>query len=486
MASTSFLGTIETRVVGIQYYDVGMGSNDEVFFEREPSNEFDANAIEVRNHHGEILGHLPREDSLFLAPLIDGGKIFLKGRLAGEPEFDRVPLRMEVQATDKGKDILHPRCRDNPYALIHEFLAQVFRSERHGAETLKTLQHELKRLLTVDLPPEARLLHRLLEGRAYELEAKAQIGYGGALRKGLSAVSLGTAQSWEGLCVFPLIAARENGGFNGLILSEALAQDLAEVTEICESGHVPELKVVNRSGKPLLLLAGDLLRGAKQDRIVNTSLLIFPQTEQTIPVSCVEQGRWSYSDRRFRAAGRAPGRVRKSAMRGVRENLRRGHGFRSDQAEVWREVSMCLDDMRRIEQFSAPSESISDGIEATRERAEAASRAIPCPDGAVGMIAYLGGEFAGIEFFADNALATKVWENLVQSLAFDALGIGAESEDVQPSRPRRKLQLVQNARTEAVKSVGAGFDITVLGDSFEGAGLIHEEQLLHLSIFSQQ
>jgi hypothetical protein len=63
--------------------------------------------------------------------------------------------------------------------------------------------------------------------------------------------------------------------------------------EVSRGGSVPELKVVNKSDRMLLILDGEGLVGAKQNRIVNTTILIAGNTTTVIPVSCVEQGRWS-------------------------------------------------------------------------------------------------------------------------------------------------------------------------------------------------
>ena len=92
------------------------------------------------------------------------------------------------------------------------------------------------------------------------------------------------------LAVIPLLAA--NPDDLGLLTLEE-AGDRVLVTEVSEAGSVPFLKVANGADRPLLLLDGEELIGAKQNRILNTTVLVAPHTEVTIPVSCVEQGRWA-------------------------------------------------------------------------------------------------------------------------------------------------------------------------------------------------
>ena len=79
-------------------------------------------------------------------------------------------------------------------------------------------------------------------------------------------------------------------------------EDRARVTEVSEAGSVPFLTVANGADRPLLLLDGEELIGAKQNRILNTTVLVAARTEATIPVSCVEQGRWGYHGRQFAPA----------------------------------------------------------------------------------------------------------------------------------------------------------------------------------------
>jgi ARG and Rhodanese-Phosphatase-superfamily-associated Protein domain len=75
-----------------------------------------------------------------------------------------------------------------------------------------------------------------------------------------------------------------------------------KVTEINDGGHVPELTVLNGLDADVLILDGEELVGAKQNRIVNTTLIIGRMREVVIPVSCVEQGRWHYRTKAFKSS----------------------------------------------------------------------------------------------------------------------------------------------------------------------------------------
>ncbi|MHC4673381.1 MAG: ARPP-1 family domain-containing protein [Planctomycetota bacterium] len=77
-------------------------------------------------------------------------------------------------------------------------------------------------------------------------------------------------------------------GLEYLTLDEALETGEFEVTEIDGEGDVPKLTVKNRLGKMVFLMAGEELIGAKQNRILDVSLMVDANKEVKIPVSCVE------------------------------------------------------------------------------------------------------------------------------------------------------------------------------------------------------
>ena len=79
-----------------------------------------------------------------------------------------------------------------------------------------------------------------------------------------------------------------------------------QISEIGEAGSVPELTLTSTADRPVLLLDGEELIGAKQNRILNTSVLVAAGATLTLPVSCVEHGRWRYARRDFAPGGETP------------------------------------------------------------------------------------------------------------------------------------------------------------------------------------
>ena len=91
------------------------------------------------------------------------------------------------------------------------------------------------------------------------------------------------------LDVFPLLG--DAGGPDADLLEEGLAQGLTSVEEVSEQGSVNQLRVSHRGQRPLLLIDGEQVLGAKQNRVFNASFLVPPNGVAVVPVSCVERGR---------------------------------------------------------------------------------------------------------------------------------------------------------------------------------------------------
>lgn len=151
----------------------------------------------------------------------------------------------------------------------------------------------------------------------------------------LGNVKLGGKQNHLNMTLFPLLAS-DAGEPDYMILEEALGQRAVDVTEVSHGGSVPDLKLINKSPKKLLVVDGEELVGAKQNRIVNATFLIAGQAEITIPVTWVEQGRWSYRSQNFASGKKVmSANLRLKNQRAVAINLKEGIGYRSDQGMIW-------------------------------------------------------------------------------------------------------------------------------------------------------
>lgn len=119
-----------------------------------------------------------------------------------------------------------------------------------------------------------------------------------------------------------------------------MEEKLIQITEVNREGSFPELKLKNLGKKSVLIVEGEELAGAKQNRIVNSSFLIARKTEVVIPVSCVEPGRWRYKSEAFESGKKMMhASLRKAHQEDVKFSLEQGRGYESDQGRIWRKLS---------------------------------------------------------------------------------------------------------------------------------------------------
>ncbi len=179
----------------------------------------------------------------------------------------------------------------------------------------------------------------------------------------------------RGIAVVPLFPRRDPGAAY-TTLEPALRRGL-RITETSAAGSVPELVVTNPLAEWVLLYDGEELVGAKQNRILNLTVLVAAESVTPIPVSCVEAGRWNRRSQAFAAARHMAGpqlRLRKARALGA-DALARGRG----QHEVWQAVAEQADRRERRLADRRPCRH----VRPARAGARRAARGLPGPAGAV-------------------------------------------------------------------------------------------------------
>ena len=196
----------------------------------------------------------------------------------------------------------------------------------------------------------------------------------------LSAVTIGEPVVHENLAMFPLLGGKP-GEPPYHTLREALDAGTVEVTEVSEGGSVPRLALANRGDKPVLVVDGEELVGAKQNRVLNITILAPAGKTTVLPVSCVEQGRWGYRSRTFEDHGRVLFHKARAAKAAHVSECRECRGSSdSDQGEVWSHIA---DKMATMSVRSA-SHAMEDIYTSHAPRLEAYAKAIRPVDGAGG------------------------------------------------------------------------------------------------------
>jgi hypothetical protein len=299
----------------------------------------------------------------------------------------------------------------------------------------------------------------------------------------LTEAGLGHEQSYRNLTMFPLISVHQTT-LDYINLDEAFTKGLIEVAEVSEEGSVPHLKVENNSPEMMLILDGEELVGAKQNRIVNTTILLQGDSSTTIPVSCVEQGRWSYRSSKFHSQKR----MMAAQLRAVKvQHVKAATGFRSDQGAIWNGIA---EKATRMEAES-PTGAMAEIYEKERSSLADYVGHFQCIESQVGAVFLINRKVAGLECFGKPETFAKVFGKLVESYALDAIDYWSGQSSFpfhsQVGNGRGQavqfLQAVNQAHTESHPSVGLGMDCRLTG-GVNGFALIHSEQILHLSVFA--
>lgn len=303
-----------------------------------------------------------------------------------------------------------------------------------------------------------------------------------SINTALSAISIGQQQAFANLEMFPLLAPKPVMA-DYLLLSEAQARGLVEVTEVSEAGRVGSLLLCNRAGQAVFLLDGEELVGAKQNRVLNLSLLVPANSSLEIPVSCVEQGRWQHRTREFACADRtlfSKGRARKAAR--VSENLRDAGVACSDQGEVWLDI----DDMMLKLDVASSTYAIADAYERFAEPVEAFVAALEVGAGQVGACFTINGSVRGIELFDSSDTCAKLLPKLIRGYALDAINERQATGESDPARVHDFLQAVAASPVDQFAALGEGDDIRVRSPDIAGGALAARGRIVHLCAFRQQ
>jgi hypothetical protein len=305
-----------------------------------------------------------------------------------------------------------------------------------------------------------------------------------ALSSALKALEIGSPIAAGPLTLFPLLRADAPPAAYAL-LDEALDAGLAEVTEISDGGSVPELFFRNKSDRDILLVDGEELVGAKQNRVLNLTILVGAFQDVKIPVSCVEAGRWAWRSRRFASGKRKlNASARREKMRGVSAAMRES-GLRSRgdiQGEVWRSVD------EKMASFNAPSRtsSLHEVFDSVEDRLQQhRGKVTPLP-GQIGAVFVVGGAVAGVELFDAADTLGKLLPKLVDSYLFDALEFETESAEARtPSLDdvRALIERIADAQPAVYTAVAKGVDLRIERPDLHAAALADGERVVHLSAF---
>ena len=304
----------------------------------------------------------------------------------------------------------------------------------------------------------------------------------------LKHVALGAPITRAGVSLFPLHLTNDTIVADSRVASIATSADGLEITEQ-GSAVVPGITVTNPLDRPVLLVEGETITGGQQNRVLNVSVLVPAQSTLTVPVSCVEAGRWGGSARFDRGTTFATRRVRRTKVESVGRDVASNELHRSDQGAVWHvidhelnrlKVDSSTNAMHSLEALlDAPSEAASHDHLA--EAVDELVRLGPLP-GQCGVVIAHGARIVSAEVFASSELLAANWSALVRAALLDA----PEHVTGRPSLERalRFVHRLTRARAVEADGVGLGREVHLRSPRIVGQVLILDGAVVHASAFA--
>ncbi len=300
------------------------------------------------------------------------------------------------------------------------------------------------------------------------------------------------------LTIFPVVAAAVHDTSDFLTLDEGVRNGDVVITEagnvtpplIRGDVHAPtfnyrsgaqvnQLVLVNKSKRPLLLLAGEIVTGGKQDRVIAKDRIVPAGAEPIdLGVFCVEPGRWTSVSAKFSSMGSA---MAQPSVRGTAMGV-------ANQQQVWAEVGRTRE-LAAKAVAAGPSAGAAGGIaqtssyarvmenEAVKQRVE--SVAAPLLQSyqsalrdlrqrnAVGVVVAVNGEIIWADVFASTALLERYWPKLARSYAAQAALTPASSRQVDLAEAQKFLDDLSGKREVVESEPGVYRQAEITGEGFK-------------------
>ena len=300
------------------------------------------------------------------------------------------------------------------------------------------------------------------------------------MKEQLEALKFGEIQIHKHVAVLPIMNTNSSV-MDYWTMKEAMEHNFLTVTEVTNDGHVPELKVINKGDKPVLLLDGEELAGAKQNRVLNTTILLKEHSETIIPVSCTEHGRWFYRSSKFEESGYImSANLRSVKNASVHKNLKACNAFISDQLAVWDGIA----DQARANRVDAPTGAMRDTLEAKQEDMDDFLTHFPMISGQNGLLVMVNGKVVGMDMVSRTEAFASLHPKLIKSYVMDALTEKpAKGKAASRKMADAFLAAILECKENAFDSVGYGRDYRYEGQKIVGSALVHDSIVIHMAFF---
>lgn len=288
----------------------------------------------------------------------------------------------------------------------------------------------------------------------------------------LNSLELGTALEYQNLKIFPLLVKKALSVQNYCTLDLAMDKGWLTIREI-GSGDVNSVEIKNSSEHMVFIMTGEIISGAKQDRMLSQDLLLPPRSGWVrASVYCVEHGRWTQVTPEFKSEELlAPNALRQRAK------------ITESQSEVWDEIAACQDRLGIASATRTVRANYADKkVQAEIDQYAHEFERIPAlSHKTIGVVVVTGNRIMCCDIFANNILFAKLWKKLVKSYAMDALD--GTKATIRDDTIKDFLESLKNAQYVSAGTPGAGSLMNVESDLGRGAALVYKTAVVHMDFF---
>jgi hypothetical protein len=304
------------------------------------------------------------------------------------------------------------------------------------------------------------------------------------------------------LTVFPVVASKSYDTAEFITLDEGLHSGDVVVTEAGQArglirhrpgspsvnrplrdAEVNQLVLVNNSKRPLLLLAGEIVTGGKQDRVIGKDRIVPAESDPVdLSVFCVEPGRWVAANGKGEfstgGAGGAVGgvvaspSVRGSAMAAKNQQLVWDNVGKSKEA-----MAMAVSPPATAEINSTTSYARVMDNKEVQEKVDSVAAPVQRDyesvihqlrdRSAVGVVVAVNGEIVWADLFASSQLLQKYWPKLVRSYATEAVITRAKTVEITTKEAQKFLDDLGARHETADTEPGVYRQVEITGDGFK-------------------
>ena len=266
-----------------------------------------------------------------------------------------------------------------------------------------------------------------------------------------------------------------------LSLSEAIDKNQVQISEVNKKGLLTKLSVSNKSSDNIIILNGELIIGTqiRQDRIVDSTVLIPGYATVLINTFCGEQYRWSprlsnkisTSESLYFSSGRA------NNAADINTKL-------SKQCRIWSEISEKISDFN-VKSFTNSVDQI---YKKKKVNVEEIVNFFKIPSEAVGVVLGINNQLVNIDIFSNNCMLQIYLPKIIRSIALDSFKKISKRSYLKKKDVHRFLRQIHQANKQKRKVVEGtlGEELQFNSESVAGSILYHKEQTVHFSAFVKE